>query len=378
MKKRLFCAFCAAALLCTLTACVPQEGAAAPTPTPETAATPEPTPIPTPEPTPAPTPSEDFPFPVLPVTEEAIRAHFAALGQPLGAVTPSEGDYLVEVRANADTTDYRLYWIFGSTGRTVPLSGYVWGIERYELTGHGSLTYCTTGDTDTPLMSFPHVGALHVCGDENGMIQDSMDTVSQFYNTAYIGLEDLAEPATFYFAGHVRRTEYEAYYSEYTDEELFRYFQVEDARIGVSGLSFSFVPSGANMARFNSCMAGSGHLVPTLQMRFDPSTRLLTLRYYNTCLSVKNGITQKDLREALGDWVASYYRYPYKFPEGSLGRDSAFLRNVEVHPDGEDTVLTCTVDESVLSFTIESDRLCTQRIVFSTEEPNCPVPAVCR
>ena len=146
----------------------------------------------------------------------------------------------------------------------------------------------------------------------------------------------------------------------------------------MSGLSFSFVPSGASMARFNSCMAGSGHLVPTLQMRFDPNTRLLTLRYYNTCLSVKNGITQKDLVEASGKYYASFYHYPYKFPEGSLGRDSAFLRDVEVHPDGEDMVLTCTVDKSVLSFTIKSDRLSAQRIVFSTEEPNCPVPAVCR
>ncbi len=96
MKKRILCLLCAAAML-ALVACEPVGEVNTPSPPPESATpvptptpTPEPTPTPTPEPTPEPTPatSEDFPFAVLPVTEEAIQNHFAAIGQPVNSITP--------------------------------------------------------------------------------------------------------------------------------------------------------------------------------------------------------------------------------------------------------------------------------------------------
>ncbi|WP_243152356.1 hypothetical protein [Pseudoflavonifractor sp. 524-17] len=278
-------------------------------------------------------------FTVFPVGEESIRTLYGWEGKTVAAITPYEGDFLVEYRpAGWGTGETLLEWVFGETGRRVQLTG-AEEFSSYEITGPGQVAYTTTGaDTNVPWKWLPETCQVQVLGDAQGRLdKNGLETNI----TASATWLDPAEPLyTGFWDGGPAPGD--------------RFFQLYDARMDADGLSLSFVPSGDSLEKFRSFFPACT-TVPCMDTRFDPATRTLTLRLYNTSLS-SGGIP----REELEDWIGeAFYQdlYPYEFPAGSLGRDSHFLRNAEVHADGEDTVITAVLTQYSYRLTVEQSNL---------------------
>ena len=158
----------------------------------------------------------------LPVTEEAIRAAYEAEGAAVLAVTPYEGDFLVELGPEERPA---LDWVFGSTGiRRRLYTGYA-GIRDYEILYAGCVRFITDGILfDTAYRDFPQSGTVSFDGtwDETGRASayDSYGSGMTADLDPYWA--PLAEPASFGMAGR--------------SEALL------DARVTVSGLELLFGP----------------------------------------------------------------------------------------------------------------------------------------
>lgn len=342
MKKQFLCLLCALALLAFLPACAPAEQSNSDLPSGESKLQ---------------TPNAGYAFQVLPVTQEGIRALYSWEGYQVVAITPYEGDFLVEYTGKYEYGLSLLEWVFGSTGRRVQLTGLLDFIS-YEITGPGEVAYVTSGvDAGTPWRGLPERGTVQVLGDEAGQLSDSyMQTLADCAPTWL----DPSEPF------------YMGYWDASTDRPRvgLRYEQLYDARVDVDGLSLSFIPSGASRERFQSFFPACTN-IPCFATNFDPDTRQFTLRLYNTCLA-SGDVTGDDLAWAMQDYGGLY---PYAFPAGSLGRDSHFLTGAQIQSDGEDTVITFTLTEKAYRFTVETsnlgyDNIPSFRIVFREENPD--------
>lgn len=278
-------------------------------------------------------------FTMFPVGEQSIRVLYGWEGKTIVAITPYEGDYLVEYNYShgRETRESLLEWVFGETGRRVQLTA-MSEFASYEITGPGQVSYTTTGaDTGVPWKGLPETCIVSVLGDAHGTLDGN--GLETYTDHAPIWV-DPAEP--FYIG-----------FWDGAPDPGERCFQLYDARIDADGLSFSFIPSGDSVERFQSFFPACT-TIPSMDTRFDPNSRTFTLRLYNTCLS-SGGMTQKEL-----NWAGEgFYEtlYPYEFPAGSLGRDSHFLKNVEIHADGEDTVLTAVLTEYAYRLTVEQSNL---------------------
>ena len=346
MKKRLLSGLSALALAGLLTACASE----APAPTETT---------PPPETTPARTEDQTagYSFQVLPVTEESIRTLYGWEGYEVRALTPYEGDFLVEYGYANDPNFSLLDWVFCATGRRVQLTA-MDQFEAYEIIAAGQVRCTTTGQSAVvPWKGLPETYTVRVLGDQDGVIDSNWTETETTHETAWL---DPAEPL------------YLGYWEDGGPAESERYEQLYDARIDADGLSFSFIPSGDSMERFQSFFpAATG--VPSLDTSFDPDTRRFTLRLYNT--SLESGTTGSALN---GDLAAMGYPenlYPYSFPAGSLGRDSHFLTDVTIQEEGEDVVVSAVLTERAYRFTVETsnlgyDNIPSFRIIFREQNPD--------
>lgn len=282
-----------------------------------------------------------------PLTEEGVRASFSAQGAyEVRAITPYEGDFLVEADPGYGDGSALLVWVFGPTGRQVYLTG-LEDLLSYDILSRGVVEVHTSGASMvTPWKDIPQTYTVYAPWD--GM--DAVPTTEQVTwldpaEPLYVGAWDGESPA----GGG-------------------RYEQLYDARIDADGLSFSFIPNGDSLERYQTFFPAVTS-IPNFQTGFDPDTRQFTLRLFQTCLE-SGGISREHLEGG-----AYHGLYPYSFPEGPLGRDSHFLTGVEIHADGEDTVLTAVLTERAHRFTVEIsnlgyDDLPSFRLVFRGENPD--------
>ena len=346
MKKRLLSGLSALTLAALLAACAPE----APAPVQTT---------PPPETTPAQTENQAAgdSFLALPVTEESIRAFYGQEGYEVRKLTPYEGDFLVEYGYASDPDTSMLDWVFGATGRRVQLTA-MDQFEAYEIIAAGQVRCTTTGQSAVvPWKGLPETYTVRVLGDQNGVIDTSWAETETHFETTWL---DPAEPL------------YLGYWDGDGPAASDRWEQLYDARIDADGLSFSFIPNGDSLERFQSFFPAAT-TTPSLETSYDPDTRRFTLRLYNT--SLESGTTGSALN---GDLAAMGYPenlYPCSFPAGSLGRDSHFLTDVTIQEEGEDVVVSAVLTERAYRFTVETsnlgyDNIPSFRIIFREQNPD--------
>ncbi len=327
--RRISMTLVSAALLFTLAACAgagPAGGQA-----PQTAA-------PSAAPEASPAPAADYDFQVLPVTEEGIRTLYGWEGYTVREVTPYRGDFLVEYGGSADGDAALLGWVFGETGRRVQMTSMT-DFLSCEITGVGEVRYTESGvNVNTPWKGLPQTRTVRVLGDGTGQLSQQ-----------YVETVDWTEPTWLDPAEPLQM----GLWSDGALAPGGRYHQLYDARVDVDGLSFSFIPNGDSVEKFQSFFPAVT-TIPCFDTQLDPAARVLTLRLYNTSLK-SGGIGMEDV-----EWAgpgAYEGLYPYEFPAGSLGRDSHFLTDVTVVQDGEDAVVTARLTERAYRFTVESSNL---------------------
>ena len=346
MKKRLLSGLAALTLAALLAACAPE----APAPSETT---------PPPETSPAQTEDQaaGYSFQVLPVTEESIRTLYGWEGYEVRKLTRCEGDFLVEYGYANDPDFSLLDWVFGATGRRVQLTA-MDDFTSYEITGTGQVRCTNTGvSSATPSKGLPETYTVRVLGDQNGVIDTSWAETETHFETTWV---DPAEPL---YLGH---------WDGDGPAESDRWEQLYDARIDADGLSFSFIPGGDSMERFQSFFPAAT-TTPSMETSFDPATRRFTLRLYNT--SLESGTAGSPLNGDLDTMGYPKDLYPYSFPAGSLGRDSHFLTDVTIQEEGEDVVVSAVLTDRAYRFTVEYsnlgyDNIPTFRVVFREKDPD--------
>ena len=296
------------------------------------------------------TPAAGYDFTVLPVQEESIYTLYGWEGYEVRKLTPYEGDWLVEYGYENDPNFSLLDWVFGETGRRVQLTA-MSQFTSYEITGPGQVHYTATGQSAaTPWNGLPEKATVRVLGDENSKLVPGWIDVETSYEPVWL------DPAQPLFIG---ATEEGPVYSQ-------RYEQLYDARIDADGLSFSFIPNGDSMEKFQSFFPAATS-IPGFSTAYDPDSRTFAIRLYNTCL--ESGGVGTEAAEWTGEGVYPEGLYPYSFPAGSLGRDSHFLKEVTIREDGEDVVVSAVLTDRAYRFTVETsnlggDNIPSFRIVF--------------
>jgi len=296
------------------------------------------------------TPAAGYDFTVLPVQEESIYTLYGWEGYEVRKLTPYEGDWLVEYGYENDPNFSLLDWVFGETGRRVQLTA-MSQFTSYEITGPGQVHYTATGQSAaTPWNGLPEKATVRVLGDENSKLVPGWIDVETSYEPVWL------DPAQPLFIG---ATEEGPVYSQL-------YEQLYDARIDADGLSFSFIPNGDSMEKFQSFFPAATS-IPGFSTAYDPDNRTFTIRLYNTCL--ESGGVGTEAAEWTGEGVYPEGLYPYSFPAGSLGRDSHFLKKVTIREDGEDVVVSAVLTDRAYRFTVETsnlggDNIPSFRIVF--------------
>ena len=346
MKHRFFPVLTALALAALLAACGPK----VPVQT-------------TPPPEASPAQAEDqavaYSFQVLPVTEEGVRTLYGWEGYEVRKLTPWEGDFLVEYGYADDQIFSLLDWVFGATGRRVQLTA-MEQFSAYEITAPGQVSCTTTGQSAvTPWKGLPETYTVRVLGDENGLVDPNWAETETTFAPIWV------DPAESIYLGTSNPV-------TGPPKVWGRHEQLYDARIDADGLSFSFIPNGDSLEKFQSFFPAVTS-IPGVNTCLDPDTRRFTIRFFNTCL--ESGAPNSPLNEELDAMGYPENLYPYSFPAGSLGRDSHFLTDVTIAEDGEDVVVSATLTEHAYRFTVETsnlgyDNIPSFRIVFREENPD--------
>lgn len=259
-------------------------------------------------------------------------------------IIPYGEDFLVVRRAEHGSGETILDWVFASGQQAVLWSGYS---PSYTVLGPGVVQVESEGKSNiNGWQGMPDRTTCIALEGQNSIERLTEDVLLSLEQGWTIGWP-IPEPRD-------------------SADGVARYEQLYDARVGLTDLQLSFIPSGDSITRFGSFFTAATS-VPTAEASFDPDSRLFALRLYNTCLS-SGGISQDDI-------FSDIYRglYPYSFPSGILEGDSGWLSNVRTVQDGEDTLVTATLAPAVQSYRIEwgnlgDDTIPWLRVEFSTQE----------
>ena len=245
------------------------------------------------------------------------------------AIIPYSGDYLVELGENHCPNMSIFFWVFRQSGNIQQLTGTM-EFTSYEITGVCSLAFTHSGvNSEVPYKGMPASGTATVHGVADTWPLDIAEHPMWL---------DIAEPVYIgYWNG-----------SEGKPADSNRETQLYDARIDVDGLSFSFIPCGNSFESYQTFFPAVT-TAPSIDVFMDGD--IFTIRMYNTYLE-SGGVSNDDIRR--GHDPYPYPEYPYTFPEGSLGRDSHFVTDVEIHQDGSDAVVTCHLTEHAAKYQVET------------------------
>ena len=263
----------------------------------------------------------------LPVTEEAIRAAYEAEGAAVLAVTPYEGDFLVELGPEERPA---LDWVFGSTGIRRRLYTGSAGIRDYEILYAGCVRFITDGILfDTAYHDFPQSGAVSFDGiwDEYGQSSPYDPYGSGMTADTEPYWAPLEEPASFGMAGR--------------SEALL------DARVTVSGLELLFGPMSGQDFEAAFCAP------PLVEVACEGDVMTLTCRdTYLDCTALTQGEPEDlELLQQRGTL------YPGSFPEGPLDGSNRFISRAEVSQEGSGVAVRLTLTEDAGQYTVSREYL---------------------
>ncbi len=268
-----------------------------------------------------------------PLTEDDVRAMYE---EPyiVHAVTPYEGDFLVQYSGLENLGPWFFDWVYGATGNRCKLMFCDEHIREIEIFYPGVLRVVTDGEyCGTPGWLFPNILTAYACVylDENGNPLSYENSYTSERRTTYWA--DVAE--TNYFG---------------TPDKTAA---VAIAEVIPAGLTMTFGPP-LDVEDNGSVFAGAD-FNPLIEFSYDEDRRVMTVTCRQTVL--ESGLLHP---ETDADWAADIKKwldaddlpYPFGVDAGALGGMSAFIENAEITEVGDDVVVTLGLTDAAKYFTV--------------------------
>lgn len=262
-----------------------------------------------------------------PVTTEAeVRALYE--GDEDGTILSVEeyqGDFLVTLDIGGATI---LDWVYGESGIRRQLLWLSEPILSREINGQADVRVVTGGPSVyDSFYSFPHVewAGLSPAYDQQGReLSDSPSDRAIHGSGAY-------------WAGAGEN---------YPMGRLGRRAAIRAAQIDAEGLTVAFAPLADGSDFLSSTCA-----IPYAEVGLSQDSRTLTVTLRDTFLDCGTLSKDADL-----DFLREYGSlYPESFPAGELAGSCVLIEKAELRQDGNDAVLTVTLDESHLHGSYQGD-----------------------
>lgn len=261
-----------------------------------------------------------------PVTTEAeVRALYE--GDEDGTILSVEeyqGDFLVTLEGGATILD----WVYGESGIRRQLLWLSEPILSREINGQADVRVVTGGPSVyDSFYSFPHVewASLSPAYDQQG--QELSDSPS----------DRTVHGSGTYWAGAGEG---------YPMGRQGRRAAIRAAQIDAEGLTVAFAPLADGSDFLSSTCA-----IPYAEVGLSQDSRTLTVTLRDTFLDCGTLSKDADL-----DFLREYGSlYPESFPAGELAGSCVLIEQAELRQDGNDAVLTVTLDESHLHGSYQGD-----------------------
>ena len=262
-----------------------------------------------------------------PVTTEAeVRALYE--GDEDGTILSVEeyqGDFLVTLDIGGATI---LDWVYGQSGIRRQLLWLSEPILSREINGQADVRVVTGGPSVyDSFFGFPHV---------------EWAGLSPAYDPQGRALSDSPNDRTIHGSG--------AYWAgageNYPMGRLGRRAAIRAAQIDAEGLTVAFAPLADGSDFLSSTCA-----IPYAEVGLSQDSRTLTVTLRDTFLDCGTLSKDADL-----DFLREYGSlYPESFPAGELAGSCVLIEQAELRQDGNDAVLTVTLDESHLHGSYQGD-----------------------
>ena len=258
-------------------------------------------------------------------TEEEVRALYAADPDPFSpeslTITSYEGDFLV--RIDRDTYAPILDWVYGQSGIRRRMLCLYEPLLNCEIQGQASVEVVTGGpNTFNGVPGFPHIESvsLSLIYDEQGMPLDYDPYASGGINGSETYWANAGESYSMGMAG--------------------RREAVRSAQIDAGGVTVAFAPL-ADGSDFTAAYCE----IPYTEVSLPENGNVLFVTFHDTFLDsgeLAEGVTT--------DYLHSYGSlYPEDFPAGELSGSCVLIKKAEITQEGNNVVLTLTLDTDRLS-----------------------------
>ena len=259
-------------------------------------------------------------------TEEEVRALYESEEDAeIISVEAYQGDFLVTLEGGGATI---LDWVYGQSGIRRQLLWLSEPILSREINGQADVRVVTGGPSVyDSFYSFPHVewASLSPAYDPQG--QELSDSPS----------DRAIHGSSTYWAGAGEG---------YPMGRLGRRAAIRAAQIDAEGLTVAFAPLADGSDFLSSTCA-----IPYAEVGLSQDSRTLTVTLRDTFLDCGTLSKDADL-----DFLREYGSlYPESFPAGELAGSCVLIEKAELRQDGNDAVLTVTLDESHLHGSYQGD-----------------------
>ena len=259
-------------------------------------------------------------------TEEEVRALYGDDASLITSIEAYQGDFLVKL--GTDDSCPSLDWVYGQSGIRRRMLWLDEPLIRCEIREQASVKVITGGpNTYNGVPGFPHVetAALGLAYDEQGReLSDSPSDRAIHGSGAY-------------WAGAGEN---------YPMGRLGRRAAIRAAQIDAEGLTVAFAPLADG-----SDFLSSTYAIPYAEVGLSQDSRTLTVILRDTFLDCGTLSKDADL-----DFLREYGSlYPESFPAGELAGSCVLIEKAELRQDGNDAVLTVTLDESHLHGSYQGD-----------------------
>ena len=261
-----------------------------------------------------------------PVTTEAeVRALYEGEEDTeIVSVEAYQGDFLVTLEGGATILD----WVYGESGIRRQLLWLSELILSREINGQADVRVVTGGPSVyDSFFGFPHVewaGLSPVYDQQGRELSDSPSDRAIHGSGAY-------------WAGAGEN---------YPMGRLGRRAAIRAAQIDAEGLTVAFAPLADGSDFLSSTCA-----IPYAEVGLSQDSRTLTVTLRDTFLDCGTLSKDADL-----DFLREYGSlYPESFPAGELAGSCVLIEKAELRQDGNDAVLTVTLDESHLHGSYQGD-----------------------
>lgn len=255
-------------------------------------------------------------------TEEEVRALYAADYEAdptypaIQSVEAYQGDFLVTLGTDSVCLD----WVYGQSGLRRRMLCLSEQLLQCEITGVASVKVVTGGpNIFNGVPGFPHV--------ETATLSSLYDAQGHELDYSFYSAPDIGGSGTYWAnAGE-----------SYPMGMAERREAVRSAQIDAGGLTVAFAP----LADGSDFIAAYCE-IPYTEVALSQDGLTLTLTMHDTFLDsgkLADGVST--------DFLAEYGSlYPESFPAGELTGSCALIRRAEIRQDGDNVVLTVTLDGS--------------------------------